>query len=49
MTIKNSTTKTVTLVNGIQIKPKESIKIDIKKGSELYEQVANLIEKGILD
>lgn len=49
MIIKNATTKTVTLVNGIQIKPKESIKIDIKKGTELYEQVSGLIEKGILD
>lgn len=49
MIIKNASTKTITLVNGKQLGPKESLKIEVKKGTELYEQIFNLIRKGILD
>lgn len=49
MKITNASSKVVTLANGKQIKPKATIVIDIKKGSDLYEQVSNLAKKGILD
>ena len=33
MIIKNASTKTITLVNGKQLGPKESLKIEVKKGT----------------
>lgn len=49
MKITNASSKTVTLINGKRIKPKQTINIKVVTGSDLYEQVISLNKSGILD
>lgn len=49
MKITNASSKVVTLANGKQIKPKTTITLNVEKGSDLFEQINNLVKKGILD
>jgi uncharacterized protein YlzI (FlbEa/FlbD family) len=49
MILTNASSKTITLLNGKKIKPKETINIDISKSSEIYEQVMSLNKSGLID
>ena len=49
MKITNASSKTVTLVNGKTIKPKTTIDINVKEGTDLYQQIQSLIKADILN
>ena len=49
MKIINASSKTITLLNGKKIDPKDSININVDKASSLYEQIKSLEKMGLLD
>ena len=51
MTVKitNATSKKIMLINGKNINPKQTIVLDLEKGTTLYSQIKSLEKKGALD
>lgn len=49
MKITNASSKTVFLINGKTIKPKETTNITLTEGTDLYTQIMSLNKSGILD
>lgn len=48
MKIRNNSSKYVSLLNGRDIAPRQTIYVTTTKGTELYNQIKNLERKGIL-
>ena len=49
MTITNASNKTIMLINNKRIEPKKTITLEIKKSSDVYQQIMNLNKKGLID
>jgi len=49
MKITNASSKTISLLNGKTIRPKQTITINLKEGTDLYTQVMSLNKSGIID
>lgn len=49
MKITNASSKTISLLNGKAIRPKQTVTVDLKEGTDLYTQVISLKKAGILE
>jgi len=49
MKITNASSKTITLLNGKKIAPKQTININVAQGTDLYEQIKGLEQLELVD